>query len=428
MKVKNWNELTDKKKTALLQRPAQAMSDLSTQVADILQTVKEQGDQALLDYTKRFDQVAVEELRVSCTDIDRAEAQVDDEVKQSLQLAAKRIKHYQGACLPKEITVDTQDGVVCKRRPVAIDAVGLYVPGGSAPLLSTLLMLAIPARIAGCPITVLCTPPNRSGEIDPALLLAAKICGIETIFKVGGAQAIAAMAYGTESIPKVNKIFGPGNAWVTEAKTQVAMQQTAIDMPAGPSEILVIADQAANPEFVAADLLSQAEHGPDSQVVLVTDSDMMIEKVLASVEQQLQSLSRQAIAKQALVNSVAIQVASIAEAIQVSNRYAPEHLSLQVSNPETYTDQIINAGAVFVGAWTPETMGDYLNGSNHVLPTYACANRMSGLSVSDFMKYISIQTVSQQALRNYGPAAMCLAATEGLSAHQNAVKIRLEAA
>lgn len=426
MKVIQWNTLNTEQQQAALRRPAQGMQNLSAQVADILQTVKEQGDQALRDYTQRFDKIVLQQLAISVDAIRSENLCVDAEVKQALQLAAKRIESYQSACLPKEIIVDSKDGIVCKRRPVAIDAVGLYVPGGSAPLLSTLLMLAIPAKIAGCPVSVLCTPPNQNGQVDPALMLAAKICGIKTIYTIGGAQAIAAMAYGTETIPKVNKIFGPGNAWVTEAKTQVARESTAIDMPAGPSEILVIADRFANPDFVAADLLSQAEHGPDSQVVLVTDSEQLVGQVLQSIERQIARLSRQSIAAQSLANSVAIVTETMEQAIAVSNGYAPEHLSLQLNNADDYLNQITNAGAVFVGAWTPETMGDYLNGSNHVLPTYACANRMSGLSVGDFMKYISIQTVSKQALENYGPAAMCLAAAEGLDAHKNAVQIRLE--
>ena len=427
MKMIQWTQCDSIQRARYLERPALKIADISVTVKNIIATVKKRGDEALMDYTQQFDGVNLDDLVVSPELIEGAEIKVDAEKRQCLQETVKRIENYQKACLPTEITVDTGDGIVCRRRPVAIESVGLYVPGGRAPLVSTLLMLGVPAKMAGCKTKVLCTPPNKMGEIDPLLLLAAKYCGIDRVIKVGGAQAVAAMAYGTQSVPKVNKIFGPGNAWVTCAKTRVANDPKAasIDMPAGPSEIMVIADASANADFIAADLLSQAEHGPDSQVILLTDSKNLASAVLDSIDKQQACLSRQEVIQQCLINSVAIVVENIREAIEISNAYAPEHLSLQLVDPDKYLNDIRHAGAVFVGAWTPETMGDYITGSNHVLPTYAYANRISGLSVADFMKTISIQQVSRRGLKQWGPTAMSLAAMEGLTAHKNAVDIRL---
>ncbi len=428
MNTIKWQKLDPLERKRCLQRPAMKMQDLTLSVSSIIERVKNQGDNALLMYTEKFDHICLSEICVNNKLINTAESLVTAKECQYLYEAASRIENYQRACVPREVTVDTNDGIVCRRRPVAIDSVGLYVPGGSAPLISTLLMLAIPAKVAGCATKVLCTPPNKNGDIDPLLLLAAKYCGIEQIFKVGGAQAIAAMAYGTESVPQVNKIFGPGNAWVTAAKTFVAndINGASIDMPAGPSELMVIADQCANASFVAADLLSQAEHGPDSQVILITDSVSFSQQIVAEIKKQNNTMLRKDIIVQSLLNSTVIIVDEIKEAVNICNSYAPEHLSLQVENPQQYLSSIRNAGAIFIGPWTPETMGDYVNGANHVLPTYRCANRMSGLSVADFMKYISIQEVTSLGLDNLAPMAMFMAEAEGLDAHKNAVERRVK--
>jgi histidinol dehydrogenase len=428
MKIINWNTLSETERNGYLQRPALSIDALKPSTQRIIETVRRDGDAALLSYTEQFDQVCLNSLSVSESEFAAAEKQIDKTTDQFLQTAIDRIDNYQRKCLPQETIIDTQDGIVCLRRPVAIDSVGLYVPGGDTPLISTLMMLALPAKIAGCTTRIVCTPPQANGSINPLLLVAARRCGIETIIPVGGAQAIAAMAYGTKSVPKVAKLFGPGNAWVTCAKSCVANDPngSAIDMPAGPSEILIIADDSANPEFVAADLLSQAEHGPDSQVILVTPQQRIAEQVLAAIERQQASLPRQTIIRQSLRASVCIVVDNLDSAIAISNQYAPEHLSLQIAKPESYLDKITNAGAVFVGPWSVETMGDYINGSNHVLPTYGMANSISGLSVTDFMKSISIQQVSAEGLSQLGPTAAYLAQCEGLLAHSNAVTTRLE--
>lgn len=429
LEIIDWKSVGEKERTALLQRPIAKKPEISAQVETIISQVRERGDAALFDFTRQYDNAQLNTLKVADFEIQAAKTAVKPELLDSIYAAVKRVTHYQQQCLPKTLTVDTQDGIVCQRIPSAIETVGLYVPGGSAPLISTLIMLAIPAKIAGCRKRILCTPPNAQGKIHPALLATAALCEIDTIYKLGGAQAIAAMAYGTESVPKVAKLFGPGNAWVTAAKQQVACDSegASIDMPAGPSEVLIIADENANPAFIAADLLSQLEHGVDSQAILLTDSKKIAQASAATLKKQAFSLSRKAIIDHSLKHSRIILLETLTEALDLSNRYAPEHLILQVTNPDSYLSAVKNAGAVFVGSWTPETMGDYLNGANHVLPTEGYANRLSGLSVSDFMKYISVQRVTDKGLQVLGETAMMLAEAEGLTAHKEAVNIRLKA-
>ncbi len=420
--------LSNAEKIQQLKRPQTKQADRRSQVDEIIGEVRAQGDSALQRLTQRYDGAQLTEFKVSDAELRSAKVAISPSLQQAIQHAIKRISTYQKACLPKTLTVDSQDGIVCQRIPKAIDSVGLYVPGGTAPLVSTLMMLAIPATLAGCRQIVICTPPNADGHIHPALLATAAYCGVETIYKLGGAQAIAAMAYGSERIPKVDKIFGPGNAWVTAAKQAVARDPdgAAIDLPAGPSEVLVIADAHANPEFVAADLLSQAEHGVDSQVILLSTSRTLAEQVVVALDRQLAGLSRKDLIEQALQHARIIVLNDIETAMAWSNHYAPEHLILQLTNAESYVDLVENASAVFVGAWTPETMGDYVNGANHVLPTEGYAKTLSGLSVLDFMKYLSVQTVSEQGLRNSGKAAMELAEVEQLGAHCQAVALRLK--
>lgn len=427
MNILNWNKLSDTKRRSLLMRPVAKNTELSQQVKSILFQVKKEGDNALLELTKKYDNAKLDNILVTDNEFKNAENSVQNNILNSIETAISRIENYQRKCLQKEITVDTNDGIICRKIPTPIERVGLYVPGGTAPLISTLIMLSIPAKIAGCPTRVLCTPPNTEGKINPILLTAAKLCGIDTVCKIGGAQAIAAMAYGTESVPKVNKLYGPGNTWVTQAKQLVAQDPdgAAIDMPAGPSEVLVIADETAKPEFIASDLLSQAEHGEDSQVIFLTQSEKIAQDVVNCIESQLETLSRKEIIRKSLNNSRIILVNDLTQAFEISNQYAPEHLIVQLKNAENYIELIRNAGAVFLGEWTPESMGDYINGSNHVLPTYGYADRFSGLSVADFMKYISFQSVSKEGLQALGPMAMQLAEIEGLDAHKKAVDIRL---
>jgi len=429
MKTITWKDLTEKQKITLLQRPATSTEVVRTKIVrNIIKSVQSEGDKALIDLTEKYDKTTLNTLQVSDQEFEIAEKCITKKTQQALLFAIEKIKTYQTALMPKSIDIETTDGVFCSRQTRPIDRVGLYVPGGESPLISTAMMLAIPANIAGCKTRVLCTPTKSDGSIDTNLLFTAKQCGINTIFKIGGAQAIAAMAYGTETIPKVDKIFGPGNSWVTEAKKQVTqdINGTACDMPAGPSEVFIIADNNANPDFIASDLLSQAEHGLDSQVICVTTSETLAKAIDDSLQSQLQQLSRKGIIEKSLGYSQIILVTSIAEAISISNRYAPEHLILQVDNPEQYTNDIQNAAAVFLGKWIPETLGDYTTGSNHVLPTGGYAKSTSGLSVMDFMKYISFQKATQDGIKNIGPAAAAIAKLETLNAHANAVNIRLE--
>jgi histidinol dehydrogenase len=430
MKRLAWNGLDASARDAALARPVQARTaDLREGVQRIIAEVRRQGDEALLRFTASYDGCELDRLEVAPAEFEEAEASLDSALKAAIREAAGRIEAFHRAAALHPVAVDTAPGVRVERllRPVA--RVGLYVPAGSAPLPSTALMLGVPARIAGCPEVVLCSPARADGRCDPAVLYAARVVGVHRVFKLGGAQAIAAMAYGTASVPRCDKLFGPGNAWVTEAKLQVSTdpQGAAIDMPAGPSEVLVVADAQAEPAFVAADLLSQAEHGPDSQVVLVSPSAALIEAVAAEVERQCAALPRSGIAREALAHSRLIEVDSLEQALQVSNRYAPEHLILQVAEPRAWLARVESAGSVFLGAWTPESVGDYASGSNHVLPTYGYARSYSGVSVASFQKQISVQELSPAGLRAIGPCTATLAAAEQLEAHRRAVTLRLAA-
>ncbi|MFN9740159.1 MAG: histidinol dehydrogenase [Pseudomonadota bacterium] len=430
MKRIDWNQLDAAGRREALARPAVAQAaTLRADVARLIAQVRADGDATLRALTRRFDGVEVGELRVTAAEFDAAIAALSPDLKAAIDEAAARIEAFHRAAAPQPVSVETAPGVRCERILRPIDRVGLYVPAGSAPLPSTALMLGVPARIAGCAQVVLCSPPRAAGTCDPAVLYAARRCGIEAVFKLGGAQAIASMAYGTGSVPKCDKLFGPGNAWVTEAKQQVSLdaEGAAIDMPAGPSEVLVIADAHADPRFVAADLLSQAEHGPDSQVVLVTDTPAQVDAVLAAVDAQVAVLPRRETALRALSASRAGVVADLAQAFAVSNEYAPEHLILQVREPRQWLPLVSNAGSVFLGAWTPESVGDYCSGTNHVLPTYGHARAYSGVSVASFVKAITVQELSREGLATIGPCTMILARAEGLGAHERAVSLRLAA-
>ena len=424
-----WKDLDASDQDALLRRPALAGGDgLQRQVADILARVRELGDRALLDLTREFDGVDVGDLLVSKPEFEAARTALEPEERSAIRMAAANISRFHRAQLPGPVSVETAPGVVCERLTRPIASVGLYVPAGSAPLPSTALMLGVPASLAECPTRILCTPPREDGRVDPAVLYAAGICDISIVVRVGGAQAIAAMAYGTETVPKVDKIFGPGNPWVTEAKEQVAADPggAARDLPAGPSEVLVIADDTANPAFVAADLLSQAEHGVDSQVILLTPSDSLLGRVLTEIGVQAKRLSRREIVRRSLANSRAILVRDLSIAVEISNRYAPEHLILQVERPRTILDRVVAAGSIFLGPWAPESVGDYCSGTNHVLPTYGFARTYSGLGVADFLRTMTVQTLTAEGLRTVGPIAERLASLEGLDAHATAVRKRLD--
>ncbi len=428
MKTYVWNQCSDDLRQMLLQRPVQAVQkELADNVARIIEQVIADGDTALRALTRRFDGVELSALQVTDADFIRAEASVSDELKTAMREAKQRLELWHETGKPGEFEIETAEGVRCGRILRGIGTVGLYVPAGTAPLPSTALMLGVPASIARCEEVILCTPIRSNGDADPAVLVAAKLCGITKVFKLGGAQAIAAMAFGTESIPRCDKIFGPGNSYVTQAKQQVSMMPggPAIDMPAGPSEVLVIADAGANPVFVASDLLAQAEHGPDSQVILLSDSAELIKRVEVELQTQIAKLPREAIAEQALENSRAIEVESIETAITISNLYAPEHLILALRNPEAFLSQVKSAGSIFLGDYAPESLGDYCSGTNHVLPTNGAARAYSGVSVASFQKSISIQSVNQVGLNTIGPCAVTLANAEGLQAHANAVFLRM---
>jgi histidinol dehydrogenase len=430
MKRLDWNALDEAARREALARPAQSRADaLHRDVERIIATVRERGDTALRELSAKYDRCTLDAIEVDEAEFADAEAALDPELKAAIREAAARIELFHRAAAPRPVAVDTAPGVRVERMLRPIDRVGLYVPAGSAPLPSTALMLGVPARIAGCREVALCSPARADGRCDEAVLYAARLTGVHKVFKLGGAQAIAAMAYGTASVPKCDKLFGPGNAWVTEAKLQVSSDPdgAAIDMPAGPSEVLVIADADANPVFVAADLLSQAEHGPDSQVILLSPSAALLDRVAAEVERQCAVLPRAVIARQALAQSRLIAVDSLAQAVEVSNRYAPEHLILQVAEPRALLDGIDSAGSIFLGQWTPESVGDYCSGSNHVLPTYGYARSYSGVSVASYQKQITVQEVSADGLRHIGPCTATLAAAEQLQAHRRAVTLRLEA-
>lgn len=427
--MQRWSALTQQQQQALLSRPAMAdTSKLSQIVADIIEQVSSQGDQALLSLTERFDGVKLNRLQIDQAALVNLEQQLKPEVKQAIEQAYLNIKSFHQAQYPQDVRVETAPGVVCELKHAPLSSVGLYIPGGSAPLPSTVLMLGVSAQVAGCARKVLCTPPNKQGEIALEIRYAAQLCGIDEIYLVGGAQAIAALALGTQSIAKVDKIFGPGNSFVTEAKQQVSRIAAgpAIDMPAGPSEVLVIADANADPVFVAADLLSQAEHGADSQAVLVSDSENLLNAVKAEVSRQLMTLSRQSIAEQAVQHSRYILTENLEQAYAVSNAYAPEHLIVQTNNARDALPKLTNAGSIFVGQWSPESAGDYASGTNHVLPTYGYARNYSSLGLADFMRRYTVQELSYQGLQNIGNAIMDLADAEGLDAHKQAVALRLK--
>lgn len=415
---KQWSTLTA--------RPIFATDSLNESVSTILKEVREKGDQAIQRFTSLFDGVQLSDFRVADSEINEAIQNVAPEIKEAIAIAANNIKKFHQVQLAEEVVVETMGGVRCWRKSVGIEKVGLYIPGGTAPLFSTLLMLGIPAQLAGCKQIVLCTPCDKNGKVNDVILYTAKFLGIDTIFKIGGAQAIAALAYGTETIPQVYKIFGPGNQYVTKAKELVQTQGIAIDMPAGPSEVLIIADANADPEYVAADLLSQAEHGIDSQVVLVTTSRSMIEEVKVALINQLKDLPRRELAEKTLQNSLLIEFETLSECIEFSNEYAPEHLILNIDNAEQYVDTIINAGSVFLGAFSCESAGDYASGTNHTLPTNSFAKSYSGVSVDSFVKKIAFQSLTAQGLRNIGKTIEIMAEAEQLIAHKNAVSIRLK--
>lgn len=410
---------------ALLQRPVMDTAALESKVAAILQAVQQEGDVAVKRYAKQFDNVELENVQVSTTEFAEANANLDPALKQAILQAKQNIERFHKAQQEQSQVIETMPGVQCWRRSVAIDKVGLYIPGGSAPLFSTILMLGIPAAIAGCREMVLCTPSNAAGKVNDAILFTAQAVGIEKVFKIGGVQAIGAMAYGTETVPKVYKIFGPGNQYVTAAKQLVNKAGTAIDMPAGPSEVAVLADETCVPGFVAADLLSQAEHGPDSQVLLVSTSLQVIKEVEAAVVKQLQELPRHQTASRALDNSRMILVKDMEEAMDLLNAYAPEHLIIACQDDVMLADKVINAGSVFLGNYSPESAGDYASGTNHTLPTNGHARAYSGVSLDSFLKKITYQRLSKEGLQQIGQTIELMAAAEGLDAHKQAVTIRL---
>ncbi|MGE9549691.1 histidinol dehydrogenase [Erwinia amylovora] len=422
----DWQACSAEQQETLLTRPAiSASENITTTVRGILDKVKAEGDAALRYYSATFDKTQVDALRVTEEQISAASARLGDEIKQAMAVAVSNIETFHVAQKLAAVDIETQPGVRCQQITRAVASVGLYIPGGSAPLFSTVLMLATPARIAGCNRVVLCSPPPIADEI----LYAARLCGVQEVFQVGGAQAIAALALGTESVPKVDKIFGPGNAWVTEAKRQVSqrLDGAAIDMPAGPSEVLVIADEGATPDFVASDLLSQAEHGPDSQVILLTPSQRMAAAVAVAVENQLAALPRAETARKALESSRLIVAKDLQQCVEISNRYGPEHLIIQTRQPRDLVDSITSAGSVFLGDWSPESAGDYASGTNHVLPTYGYTATCSSLGLADFQKRMTVQELTPQGFMNLAPTIEILAAAEQLTAHKNAVTLRVTA-
>lgn len=428
LSILSWPELPEEARRAALRRPAQRdAAQLNAAVREIIDEVRARGDQALFDFTKKFDGASLKSLEVSAEEFEQAESQLNASQTEALHRAIANVSRFHVAQLADPLRIETSPGVVCERHFRPIDAVGLYVPAGVAPLPSAAIMLAVPARIAACPTRVLCTPPRKDGTADPAVLFAARLCGVERVFKIGGAQAIAAMAYGTQSVPKVDKVFGPGNSWVTAAKLLAANDPhgAALDLPAGPSEVLVIADETARADFVAADLLAQAEHSGDAQVLFVTTSIDLARAVIDELERQMGQLGREKTLRESIQHSRIITVPTLEAAFDISNDYAPEHLIVQTVNARSWLPCIRNAGSVFLGRWTPETMGDYCSGTNHVLPTYGFAKAYSGLSMHDFMRRMTVQELSDDGLRDLGPTAITIAELEGLDAHANAVKIRL---
>lgn len=399
---------------------------LTEKVQSVLSKVKIKGDTAIKEYTKQFDGVVLDGLLVSNEELIEAENLVENCLKEAIKLAQSNILKFHTSQISEESIVETTEGVNCWRKSVPVEKVGLYIPGGSAPLFSTILMLGVPAKLAGCEEIILCTPPNKKGKVNPVILYTASLVGVTKIFKVGGAQAIAAMAFGTETIPNVYKILGPGNQFVTKAKELVQQKGVAIDMPAGPSEVLVIADETANPEYVAADLLSQAEHGPDSQALLVTINENLAKDVVEEVQKQLNQLPRKEIAEKAIANSFVLVLENEEECLEFSNKYAPEHLIIASDSPEKFIGGIVNAGSVFLGNYSCESAGDYASGTNHTLPTNGFARNYSGVSLDSFVKKITFQKVTKTGIKNIGNAIELMASAEGLEAHKNAITVRLK--
>jgi len=424
-----WSDMAESERQDALTRPA-AINDpaLFDRVRDIMEDVRNRGDDAVLSYTAQFDGVTLESLGVRLSAMKDAWTNLDAGDKEAIRTAKTNINAFHKAQLPKSISIETMPGVTCRREPRAIAIAGLYVPGGTAPLVSTLLMLAAPAKVAGVKRRIVVTPPNKDGIVNSAILAAAYFCGVTDVFMCGGAQAIAALAYGTESIPQCDKIFGPGNAYVAAAKSLTTLEPggPAVDLPAGPSEAMVLADATANPGFVASDLLSQAEHDTMAQVVLVSTSELMMKRVKGEVASQLSRLPREEIAQEAMNNALFILVDNREDMIDVVNAYAPEHLIVQLENPEEIVEDVQNAGSIFLGPWTPESVGDYASGTNHTLPTFGAARAYSGVTTESFMKYISVQTLTRSGLETLGPTVERLADMEGLEAHKRAVSLRLE--
>ena len=417
-KVSEWKDLWE--------RPLQNQENLESQIKEVFSEVKNNGDNALKFFTAKFDKVSLQDLKISENEIIEAENLVPDELKSAIKLASENIRTFHGSQQEEKNIIETTEGVFCWRENRAIENIGIYIPGGTAPLFSTVLMLGIPATIAGCKNISLCSPPDKNGKINPAILFTANLIGIKNIYKIGGSQAIAALTFGTETIPKVDKIFGPGNQYVTTAKQLALNYNVAIDIPAGPSEVLVIADETSVPEFVASDLLSQAEHGTDSQVILLSNSDKIIKEINIEIKKQLSELPRKEIAEIALQNSKSILLSSIDEAIEFSNYYAPEHLILAIENAENFTDKITNAGSVFLGNYSPESAGDYASGTNHTLPTNGFAKNYSGVSLDSFVKKITFQNITKTGIKNLGKTIEIMAEAEELVAHKNAISIRLK--
>ena len=420
-------ELNKNNWQSLLQRPTKSVADIEGTVSEIFNEIKNEGDLAVNKYTSLFDKVDLKSTEVTSEEFQNAEKLVSESLKEAIQQAKNNIESFHAAQKTEKVVVETTNGVLCWQQKRAIQKVGLYIPGGSAPLFSTVLMLATPAKIAGCKEIVLCSPPDKNGSINPAILYAASLCGVTKVYKVGGIQAIAGLTFGTETIPKVSKIFGPGNQYVTVAKQLATKFGVAIDMPAGPSELLVLADESTNPTFVASDLLSQAEHGADSQVILVSDSNDFINKVDEEIKIQLENLSRKEITKKALVNSKAILIKEANDVLDFVNDYAPEHLIISTRNDEFFIDRIENAGSVFIGSFTPESAGDYASGTNHTLPTNGFAKAYSGVNLDSFTKSITYQKISEEGIKNIGKTIELMAEAEGLQAHKNAVSVRLKA-
>ncbi len=426
MKIISLKDQTVESALESLRRPVTEMALLEETVTAVFSAVRERKDLALHDYTLRFDKARLESIRVTDEEIEAAGRQVAPELKQAIARAIENVETFHRSQIAEDKIVGTMPGVWCWQRSLPIERVGFYIPGGTAPLFSTVVMLAVPARVAGCRQKILCTPPRRDGTVDPAILWTASVTGVTSIFRIGGIQAIAAMAFGTESVPKVDKIFGPGNQWVTAAKQMASKEGVAIDLPAGPSEVMIVADGTANPAFVAADILSQAEHGDDSQAVLVATAASLPAAVLQEIERQLPLLSRQKTIKRALANSAIVVVQNNEEAVTVMNAYAPEHLILSVADPDGMASRVVNAGSVFLGNYSPESAGDYASGTNHTLPTNGFARGWSGVSLDSFMKKITFQNITPPGLLKLGPVVEVMAAAEQLDAHANAVRVRID--